>query len=119
MPKYDPVEIARTREPFDFHEFAPFNDAAIAVFRGDGLEVSDEWDMHPDTDEFLMVLNGSVTVEILTDAGAEEHPLTVGQFVVVPKGLWHRHRDVSDLVEIYFTPGESVETTADNPREPH
>lgn len=118
MPKYDPAEIARTRGPFDFHEFAPFNDAAIAVFRGDGVEVS-EWEMHPDTNELLMVLTGSVTVEILTDAGSEDHPLTAGQFAVVPRGLWHRHRDVRDLTEMYLTPGESLRSTALDPRAPH
>jgi hypothetical protein len=52
MTTYDPAHIAASQEPFDFHEFAPFNDAAIAVFRGDGVEVS-EWEMHPDTDELL------------------------------------------------------------------
>lgn len=115
MPKYDPVEIARTREPFDFHEFAPFNDGSIAVFRGDDVAVSD-WEMHPDTDELLIVLEGSVTVEILTDDDAERHPLNAGQFAVVPRGHWHRHRDVRHLVEMYLTPGESLQSTADDPR---
>jgi mannose-6-phosphate isomerase-like protein (cupin superfamily) len=118
MTTYDPAQIAASREPFDFHEFAPFNDAAIAVFRGDGVEVS-EWEMHPDTDELLMVLRGSVTVEILTDAGSELHPLAAGQFVIVPQGLWHRHRDLNDLVEMYFTPGQSLQSDADDPRERH
>ncbi|MEO1055881.1 MAG: cupin domain-containing protein, partial [Actinomycetota bacterium] len=83
--------------------------------RGDDVAVSD-WELHPDTDELLMVLNGSVTVEILNDHGAETHPLTAGQCVVVPRGHWHRHRDICDLVEMYFTPGESLQSTADDPR---
>jgi mannose-6-phosphate isomerase-like protein (cupin superfamily) len=118
MPMYDPSTIARTREPFDFHEFAPFNDAAVAVFRGDGVEAS-EWEIHPDTDELLMVLHGSVTVEILTEDDSTEHQLVAGQFVVVPRGHWHRHRDVVDLIEMYFTPGESLQSAAVDPREPH
>jgi mannose-6-phosphate isomerase-like protein (cupin superfamily) len=97
MPMYDPAAIARTREPFDFHEFAPFNDAAFALLRGDGVDASD-WELHPDTDELLYVVHGSVTVEILTETDADEHHLAVGQFVVVPRGLWHRHRDVRNLI---------------------
>lgn len=115
MTRYDPIKTARSREPFDFHELAPFNNGAIAVFRGDELATSD-WEMHPDTDELLMVLDGSVTVEILTDHGAETHPLSAGQFVVVPTGHWHRHRDIHDLVEMFYTPGETVQSTADDPR---
>ena len=115
MPMYDPAQIARERQPFDFHEFAPFNGASIAVFRGDGVEVS-EWEMHPDTDELLMVITGSATVEILTETESQDHHLTPGQFVIVPQGLWHRHRDVHDLIEMYLTPGTSVQSTAIDPR---
>jgi hypothetical protein len=28
--------------------------------------------------------------------------------MVVPRGRWHRHVDAVDLVEMYFTPGESL-----------
>jgi mannose-6-phosphate isomerase-like protein (cupin superfamily) len=112
---YDPIAVARTREAFDFFEFAPFNGASFAVFRGDGVDASD-WELHDDTDELLFVLHGSVTVEILTDADSEDHHLTAGQFVVVPKGRWHRHRDVRDLIEMYFTPGSSVSSEAEDPR---
>jgi mannose-6-phosphate isomerase-like protein (cupin superfamily) len=65
MHSYDPVGVANSRDQFDFHEFAPFNGGSFAVFRGDGVEASD-WEIHRDTDEFLFVLQGSVTVEILT-----------------------------------------------------
>lgn len=88
------------------------------MFRGDGVDASD-WELHPDTDELLFVVHGSVTVEILTDTDAEDHHLTAGQCVVVPQGLWHRHRNVRDLIEMYFTPGASVQSTATDPRAPH
>ena len=117
MHSYDPLAIAARRDPFDFHEFAPFNDASFAVFRGDGVAASD-WELHRMTDEFLFVLQGSVTVEILTDDTSTDVALTAGQFVVVPKGMWHRHRDVVDLVEMYFTPGDSQQSDAEDPRQP-
>jgi hypothetical protein len=42
--------------------------------------------------------------------------LTAGLFTVVPRGHWHRHRDVRDLVELYFTPGTSLASDAHDPR---
>jgi len=64
--------------------------------------------MHPDTDELLFALEGSVTIELVGDGGNERVPLTAGCLVVVPRGRWHRHVDAADLVELYHTPGQSV-----------
>jgi mannose-6-phosphate isomerase-like protein (cupin superfamily) len=116
MPAYDPAVLASSLDPFDFHEFAPFNGASFAVFHGDDVDASD-WELHPDTDEFLFVVRGSVTVEILGAQSSDRHDLTAGQFVVVPRGLWHRHVKIRDLTELYFTPGESMQSTATDPRE--
>ncbi|KAA8880065.1 cupin domain-containing protein [Nocardia colli] len=115
MHSYDPLAIAKRLDLFDFHEFAGFNGASFAVFHGSDLASSD-WELHPDTDELLMVLDGSVTVEILTDIDSHRIPLTAGQFAIVPKGHWHRHTEVRDLVEMFFTPGATEESTAVDPR---
>ena len=115
MRSHDPIAVARDLSPFDFRELAPFNGAAFCMYYGDRLEQSD-WELHPDTDELLMVLDGSVTVEILTATDRHAVPLTAGTFVVVPKGHWHRHTDVRDVVEMFFTPGSTLETSADDPR---
>ncbi|WP_433657508.1 cupin domain-containing protein [Nocardia sp. CA-128927] len=115
MQSYHPLAIAKSLQPFDFHEIVGFNGASFAVFNGTDLATSD-WELHPDTDELLMVLEGSVTVEILTDTESHRIPLTAGQFAIVPKGHWHRHTEVRDLVEMFFTPGETVESTAVDPR---
>jgi mannose-6-phosphate isomerase-like protein (cupin superfamily) len=115
MRSHDPITIARDLAPFDFRLLAPFNGAAFCVYYGDQLEHSD-WELHPDTDELLMVLDGSVTVEILTESDCHAVPLTAGTVVVVPKGHWHRHTNVRDVVEVFFTPGTTLETTADDPR---
>jgi hypothetical protein len=61
-------------------------------------------------------VDGSITVEILTDTDSHRVTLTAGQFVIVPKGHWHRHAEVHDVVEMFFTPGATVESTADDPR---
>jgi mannose-6-phosphate isomerase-like protein (cupin superfamily) len=112
---FDPIAVANGLEPFDFHEFGPFNNASFAVFRGTGVDASN-WELHCDTDELLFVLEGSVKVEILTDGDRRIVPLVAGQFTVVPKGCWHRHIDIVDLVEMHYTPGTSEESTELDPR---
>ncbi|MEV6064278.1 cupin domain-containing protein [Nocardia asteroides] len=115
MDSHDPLALAATLAPFDFQTLAPFNDSAFCFFYGDELPSSD-WELHPDTDELLMVLRGKVTVEILTDTDSHRIPLTAGQFVIVPKGHWHRHLDVDHVVELFYTPGATIESTAEDPR---
>ncbi|MET9319509.1 cupin domain-containing protein [Streptomyces sp. NPDC003038] len=115
MRRHEPIALAQSLSPFDFRELAPFNGAAFCMYYGDRLDQSD-WELHPDTDEFLMVLEGSVTVEILTQTDRYRVPLTAGQFTIVPKGHWHRHIEVHDVVELFYTPGATVESTADDPR---
>jgi mannose-6-phosphate isomerase-like protein (cupin superfamily) len=119
MQAHDPLAVAHALDPFDFHPFAPFNGGAFAVFRSGGPVAVSEWEMHPDTDELLFVLEGHDTIEILgTDPGSASTlvPLTAGRFTIVPKGHWHRHRDVVDLVELYFTPGISLSSDDPDPR---
>jgi mannose-6-phosphate isomerase-like protein (cupin superfamily) len=118
MRTYDPVALARSLSPIEFvRELAPFNEAAFGMYRADRADASN-WELHPDTDELLMVLQGSVTVEILTDTDRHRLPLTAGQFTIVPSGHWHRHIEARGVVEMFFTPGASVNSTADDPRVP-
>ncbi|MEC3915440.1 cupin domain-containing protein [Nocardia sp. CDC160] len=114
---HDPLALAKTLSPFDFQVLEPFNDAAFCMFYGDRLATS-SWELHPDTDELLMVLSGRVTVEILTDTARHRLPLTTGQFTIVPKGHWHRHIDADEVVELFLTPGTTLESTAADPRAP-
>ena len=64
--------------------------------------------MHPDTDELLFALGGSVTIEAYEAGGSELVPLAAGSLVVIPRGRWHRHADAHDLVELYHTPGQTL-----------
>jgi hypothetical protein len=51
-----------------------------------------------------MVLEGSVTVEILPPTDRHRLPLTADQFTVVPPGHCQRHTDAHDVVEMFRTP---------------
>jgi len=107
MEKFTPRSIAQADPELAFNAFVGFNDQHFGVFRATVAGPA-PWEMHPDTDEFLHVLEGTVSVELYGDDGNEVLPLEAGQLVVVPRGRWHRHVDAVDLVEMYFTPGESL-----------
>lgn len=107
MRAHRPVDIANADEEMTFHEFAPFNGGQFAVFRADG-EGAGPWEAHPDTDELLFALEGSVTIELFDGTGNQRVRLEAGSLVVVPRGRWHRHVDAADLIELYHTPGQSL-----------
>ncbi len=107
MDAHRPVDIAKADPELAFHDFVAFNSDHFAVFRATGAGAG-PWEMHPDTDELLFALQGSVTIELFGDGGNECVPLTAGSLVVVPRGRWHRHVDADDLVELYHTPGQSL-----------
>lgn len=109
MDAHRPADIAANDPEFAFNEFAAFNDGRVGVFRGSAPGAG-PWEMHPDTDELLFALAGSVTIEMYDPAGNETVPLTAGSLVVVPCGRWHRHVDADNLVELFHTPGESLHT---------
>jgi mannose-6-phosphate isomerase-like protein (cupin superfamily) len=107
MDAHCPVAIARADPELAFHEFVAFNNGHFAVFRANGAGAG-PWEMHPDTDELLFALEGTVTIELFNPGGNELVPLAAGSLVVVPRGRWHRHLDADNLVELYHTPGTSL-----------
>ena len=55
-----------------------------------GFEDWPHWEMHPDGDEILVLLEGRMTM-ILDDGGEERWvELSTGSTLVMPKGVWHR-----------------------------
>lgn len=67
----------------------------------------DEWEMHPDQDEFLYLLEGAVDVFLRTDLeldNEETVKLRQGQACVVPQGTWHRQVVVAPCKMLFLTP---------------
>jgi mannose-6-phosphate isomerase-like protein (cupin superfamily) len=67
-------------------------------------------EVHPDGDEFLYVVNG--TMELILDDGDERAAgvetkvlLRSGEAYVVPRGVWHRLEPVEPSHLIHVTPG--------------
>ena len=67
---------------------------------------------HPDTDEFFLVLTGSLTIR-MDDGDVELGP---GQMYVVPKGTAHQPVSPEGAEVLLFEPSGTV-NTGDNPGE--
>jgi len=60
-------------------------------------------EMHPDGDEFVCVLTGSVSVTI--DSAAEPITLGPGEACLIPQGEWHRVHLLEPTRLLHITPG--------------
>ena len=84
-----------------FAEVAPIRDGAIYLGHYSG---SSEWDRHGAGDELVLVLEGTTTVILRTDAGEERVTLAAQELVVVPAGVWHRFENSRNLKVLTVTP---------------
>ena len=86
-----------------------FNGHDVMVVKVKGEFV---WHSHPDTDDFFLVLKGSLTIQLRD----EDVHLGAGDLYVVPKGVEHRpvaHEEAHILlIEPHGTPNTGDEATA-------
>lgn len=83
----------------------------------------DHWEMHPEADEAVCVLAGSVRLFLRPEGrGDDEEKMTAvsaGRLVVVPRGRWHRLEldGPSDLMSITLRRNSRLDkrTAADQP----
>ena len=107
------VDLAEALASFD-EAFQPrivgrYNDCKIMVAKTRGEFV---WHAHPDTDDFFLVLDGRLTIQLRDSADVELGP---GEMYVVPRGVEHCPRAEPEahilLIEPMGTPntGDSTE----------
>ena len=72
--------------------------------------------MHPDTDEFFFVIEGTVEITLLEDDGSNHYVAPAGTSFIVPRGIWHKPGAPDGAQFIYFTPGETQHSEQDDPR---
>ncbi|MDA1302297.1 MAG: cupin domain-containing protein [Proteobacteria bacterium] len=75
------------------------------------------WEMHPDTDELFYIIDGEAEITLLDEDGPDHHVAPTGTAFVVPKGVWHKPEAPKGARILFFTPGESVTSHADDPRQ--
>ncbi len=114
---FDPQAIADTLKEMEFATLTAFNEGGVGVFWSEAGGPS-PWEMHPDCEEMLYVLEGEIEVEILPRAGGtgEKTVVPSGSFIVIPRGCWHRQDMLARTKELYLTPGSTEMSHALDPR---
>ena len=68
------------------------------------------WEMHPNGDEIVCLLEGAVTF-VLEIGGAEQRVALEesGSYVIVPRGTWHTAKVARPSRLLFITPGEGTQ----------
>ncbi len=113
----DPSAVADALTEMEFRQLARFNEGHAGVFWSEAGGPS-PWEMHPDCDEMLQVLEGEIEVEVLPANGGEgiKTCVAAGSFLVVHRGCWHRLNLLARTKEFYLTPGRTLHSSQDDPR---
>ena len=68
------------------------------------------WEMHPNGDEVVCLLSGSVLFILDLPEGPTQLPLTQpGSYVLVPRGTWHTARSTGACRLLFITAGEGTQ----------
>ena len=114
MEKVNVLSLLSDNPKGTFLEFASFNGHSFGTCDLTGSNPS--WEMHPDTDEFFYIIEGEVEITLLDEGGPSHHIAPAGTSFVVPKGIWHQPSAPGGAKFMYFTPGTSLASDAEDPR---
>jgi quercetin dioxygenase-like cupin family protein len=98
-----------------FGRVTPYRDGAIFTAKFSGRSA---WERHPRGDEIVMVVDGTATLHLLTDAGRQSLTLRAGTFAVVPQNAWHQFEAPAGVCVLTATPlpTEHVRVDVEDPR---
>jgi quercetin dioxygenase-like cupin family protein len=71
------------------------------------------WERHPNGDEIVCLIAGTVT--FVLDEGAEHREIELdrsGAYVIVPKGTWHTAKTTTSARMLFITAGEGTQIRA-------
>jgi mannose-6-phosphate isomerase-like protein (cupin superfamily) len=107
------VDLAKVLSTFE-ETWAPRTVAVLNDYDVRVVKVKGEFTRHshPETDEFFLVLRGSMTIRL--DSGDVE--LGPGQVYVVPRGVQHQPSSVDGAEIVLIEPSDTV-NTGDTPSE--
>ena len=97
-----------------FATLSRYRDGAIFVAHYGGTS---EWERHRAGDEIVLVLEGTTTIILRVDGAERRHLLSQREFVVVPRGVWHRFETPKEVKVLSVTP-QPTDHAADDPAEP-
>ena len=89
----------------DFDDFG----GHCLVQRYSFTEAWPSWEVHPEGDELVLLLAGAADFVLWKDDAEEIIAVdTPGQFVIVPRGIWHTARPRGHADMLFMTPGEGT-----------
>ncbi|MGW8884851.1 cupin domain-containing protein [Streptomyces sp. NPDC055749] len=77
------------------------NDYDVRVAKVHGEHV---WHVHEDTDEFFLVVDGSLDIGLREESGERSVTLDRGAVFVVPRGTWHKPSSADGASLMLFEP---------------
>lgn len=66
------------------------------------------WEMHPQADEVVYLLEGEVRMLLRTASGIAVHPLQAPAAMVIPKGVWHSAETAVPCRMLHLTLGDGT-----------
>lgn len=91
-------KLAQFKTHWDPHVVASYNDNDVMVVKFKG---EFPFHSHSNTDDFFLVLDGTVTMDFEDHASVEFGP---GEIVIVPKGVVHRPRAEEEVSVLLIEP---------------
>jgi mannose-6-phosphate isomerase-like protein (cupin superfamily) len=95
-----------------FARVAEYRDGAI--FTG-GFSGVSQWERHPNGDEIVQILKGSVTLTLITGESRETLDLKAGMIAIVPQGAWHQFNAPDGVTIMTTTPQPTEHITDEMP----
>ncbi|KZB85624.1 cupin domain-containing protein [Amycolatopsis regifaucium] len=100
-----PIDLATALAGFDEiwspRIVAHVNDYDVRLAKVAGVHV---WHVHENTDEFFLVLDGTLDIALREEAGERVVTLPRGSVFVVPRGTYHRPSSVDGASLLLFEP---------------
>ena len=79
----------------------------VSLFRFEESWTS--WEMHPQGEEVVCVIQGRMTLhQELSDGASQSHELGPGEYVINPRGAWHTADADGPVVALFITPGKDT-----------
>jgi len=66
------------------------------------------WEMHPNGDEVLVLLQGRLTMVFEMSDGDQAFDLSPGATLIVPAGTWHRAQSQKNVRMLFITYGKGT-----------
>jgi mannose-6-phosphate isomerase-like protein (cupin superfamily) len=95
--------LARFAEHWSPKRIAQVNDYDVRIAK---IQGEFTWHRHADTDEFFLVLDGQLTIQMRD----RDVTLAPRELFVVPRGVEHRPRAETETAVLLFEPGTVVNT---------